>query len=913
MNNILLDIANKILVNDDFQNIFHRLYKFWFIYDFKNDISEPTLRRSLVVELYKIEIDTQEIKKIIQSSFIFAGIEESESISYIDSDKFHNLAYIIGFSLLSFVEFYQINSLKKVIYRLFTRLGLMVGRDKFINTEVRDIDIFSKIEITNKELKNKLSYDSEDPINKENIYLTDFQLDVIKKLFNDANKIVWISWPTSSGKNFAVKHYLIQKLISEDSIDICIVVPSKALINEQHIMLKSELKKNNLDANLFTYGDINNYKELQNINSKNIFIFTQERLHYFFESIKKDSELYAKFKLDILIIDESYKISQGNRWVLLNYIVKTFLSQKRVAKLILLAPQVKQLKIFWKILWIWEELIHEKYSDFSPVFQNKIYIEEKARSKKKYFYYLSPLNQEKKIIFEYELNFSPSESYKNKLSQYAFLLSTKKPLIVFRDGPDAVQKQAEDIASITPENITDAVLNESLIEYIKETIGDSYDLINPLKKGIAFHHWKVPISIRSRIEDGFNDWSIRILCATTTLSEWVNLPVKYLLIWDDIKDRTRLDFKNLCWRVGRYSSHLTWSIFFINPDKYSNLLDNHDSRWVINEEIPTSPLSQILENDDNIQDSISKKDKFIEYITSSNHKDIQYIGNQEFEYLTGFLFDILYSSPEEFNTFVKINTNLWDTYITKLREKLTIIKSDIDQIWSLWLKEICRKNIFIDPRKQLDLYELIRSWDHQLSSFNPIPWTPWFPKSFEKFNLNIAKSFLSTRRTKEGKEFYPEQCYILDWITEKSIPVMRRHLEQWESIKFIKLFNILEQEIWFKYLNAINVYIDIANLCVSELPEFEELRDSLENKEEYFNKKIISYVEYGAYTPLVFFLLNKGIHRESALILKRILLESKIPLFGEPTDFTEKIMAKKDNIKSRITNKIILEEFNKIF
>lgn len=916
MNNILLDVANKILVNNDFQDIFHRLYKFGFINNLKNDISDNTLRQSLVVELYKIEITDQEIKRIIQSSFIFAWIEESENISYIDSDKFHNLGYIIGFSLLSFIEFYQIGSLKKVIYRLFTRLGLMVGRDKFINTEIRDVDIFSKIEITNKELNNKLYYYNNDGTNKdtqEDIYLTDFQLDVIKKLFNNTNKVVWISWPTSSGKNFAVKHYLMQRLISENKINICIVVPSKALINEQHIMLKSELRKHNLDANLFTYGDIVTYKEAQGINTKNIFIFTQERLHYFFESIKKDLELVTIFKLDILMIDESYKISQGKRWVLLNYIVKTFLMQWRVWKLILLAPQVKQLKNFWKILWIWEELIHEKYSDFSPVFQNKIHIEEKARSRKKSFYYISPLTQEKNMFFEYDLSFLPSESYKNKLSQYALILSKKKPLIVFRDGPDAVEKQAEDIAFITPESNANAVANESLIEYIQVTIGNDYSLINPLKKGIAFHHWKVPISIRSRIEDGFNKWSIKVLCATTTLSEWVNLPVKYLLIWDDIKDRTRLDFKNLCWRVGRYSNHLTWSIFFINPDKYSTLLDNQDSALNTNIEVPISPLTKILEDEENTDRSIRKKDIFIDYLTSSNHKDPQHIDNQDFEYLTGFLFDIFYSTPEDFDSFVKNNTNLWDSYISKLREKLSIIKSDIDGIWSLWLKEICRKNIFIDPRKQLDLYELIHRWEHQLTPFNHTPWSSWFAVAFEKFNLNIARSFLTIRKTSEGKEFYPENCYVLDWLTEKSIPTMRRHRERWEKIKFIKLFNIIEQEICFRYLNAINVYIDIANLCVSEQPELVGLPDNLEDNEEYYNRKIISYIEYWAYTPLVFLLLNKGIHRESALVLKKILSENTIPLFWELDALIEKITANKDRIRSRISNQIILEEFNKIF
>ena len=75
-------------------------------------------------------------------------------------------------------------------------------------------------------------------------------------------------------------------------------------------------------------------------------------------------------------------------------------------------------------------------------------------------------------------------------------------------------------------------LNEvrMLIDLVTARLGPHHPLEQVLEKGVAYHHGSLPSEIRSTIEDAVSQGYVKILVATTTMTEGVNLPVTSVVI-----------------------------------------------------------------------------------------------------------------------------------------------------------------------------------------------------------------------------------------------------------------------------------------------------------------------------------------------------------------------------------------------
>lgn len=92
------------------------------------------------------------------------------------------------------------------------------------------------------------------------------------------NETISISAPTSAGKSYILCTLLLEELI-EGNKNIVYVVPTRALISQVESDLKVLLKQYNIDnqANVTTVPPQEDIIE----DKSNIFVFTQERLHWF--------------------------------------------------------------------------------------------------------------------------------------------------------------------------------------------------------------------------------------------------------------------------------------------------------------------------------------------------------------------------------------------------------------------------------------------------------------------------------------------------------------------------------------------------------------------------------------------------------------------------------------------------------
>jgi hypothetical protein len=90
-----------------------------------------------------------------------------------------------------------------------------------------------------------------------------------------------------------------------------------------------------------------------------------------------------------------------------------------------------------------------------------------------------------------------------------------------------------------------------------------------LRHGIAVHHGKMPALLARRLKQVIDDSFVRVIIATSTLSEGVNIPVNYLLIPSVFRATDRLslqEFTNLIGRVGRPGYGTEGSVLVVLPE-----------------------------------------------------------------------------------------------------------------------------------------------------------------------------------------------------------------------------------------------------------------------------------------------------------------------------------------------------------
>ena len=117
----------------------------------------------------------------------------------------------------------------------------------------------------------------------------------------------------------------------------------------------------------------------------------------------------------------------------------------------------------------------------------------------------------------------------------------------------------------------------------KEWLGTGHPLISILKRNIAVHHGNIPDQVRKAIEQDFRDRKIRIIVATNTLAQGVNLPIKTVVVhsvWrsNASESRERIssnDYWNIAGRAGRAGHETEGTIIHI----VLNSQDNKDFQY----------------------------------------------------------------------------------------------------------------------------------------------------------------------------------------------------------------------------------------------------------------------------------------------------------------------------------------------
>ena len=359
-----------------------------------------------------------------------------------------------------------------------------------------------------------------------------------------------LSAPTSFGKS-----RIIDEIISLNKFNnIVVVVPTIALIDET----RRRLSKFSNEYKIITQVG-------QKQSSKNLFIFTAERLNVY-ENLPK---------IEFFVIDEFYKLGNikidESRTISLNQAFYRLMKDR--GQFFLLGPSIKQVS----------ENMEETCSCH---------------------FYCTPF-----ATVASDQHYIGSENKEERLIQLCKELN--EPTLIFCSSPGKVNE----IANLLAENLDtfkqDSELT-SCYNWVAENYHPNWVFGNALLKGIGIHHGRLPRSLGQYVVRKFDELKLNFLICTSTLIEGVNTKAKNVIVYDNEIAQKKIDFftfNNIKGRSGRMYEHFVGRVFLFNPPPQEQLPLVDIPIVTQDSEVPDSLLIQ-MDSEDLTEESKERLDEY---------------------------------------------------------------------------------------------------------------------------------------------------------------------------------------------------------------------------------------------------------------------------------------------------------------
>lgn len=565
----------------------------------KDDYFSLLFRKSSLLSAYNqfniVNNDTLSNKEL-KDTLRFADILSNSSNSIA-----RNKAYqIITFLNTSYSNNPIYRTVSKAVYSKLGNFPAIKYLEKY-NENNSELPINRLIEVEAKTLIQKV------PDSKEFTF-TDAQFELFSNLSNSIEYS--FSGPTSMGKSFIIKAFIKKVIKNVPPENLVVIVPTRALINQFAIDLKSELSE---VLETYKYRVVTNSSVSDLITEEQhsyIFVLTPERLISYLSQENNPP-------IGFLFVDEAHKIASNNdsRSVTSYAAIEKALKKFGNIKLYFASPNVSNPDIFLK-------LFNRNYANNSfktneaPVSQNLFFVDLLNNS---IDYITGNDNIELKSNHFFATTISINDLIKN-------LGENKNNLIYCNSKNRTINYAFNYSKSLTKLSAHELSTNiKKAIRQIKEYIHPDYYLANLLEYKIAYHYGKLPQLIRNSVEELYQNGDVTNVFCTSTLLEGVNMPTQNIFILNNKNGSSKLepiDFWNLSGRAGRLSKELYGNIYCIQHSDCE--WENKDILQKKDIELKPTVLNKIDRNIQRIEKILNEQD----ISGTQTEKDIlQYIAN----------------------------------------------------------------------------------------------------------------------------------------------------------------------------------------------------------------------------------------------------------------------------------------------
>lgn len=689
-------------------------------------------------------------------------------------------------------------------------------------------DPFLELEMAVREEENR----SEDV--PESVTLTDFQVRLLKALRDSTS--VSVSAPTSAGKSFTLELELLHRLAKNDKYTAVFLVPTRALIRQVSLDLIDLLRRNQVECSVLSALSVpedEHHEPPRHL----IFVLTQER----FAALL--AEAPATLQINALIVDEAHEIGKDRRGITLERVINLALRRFPSAQLFFSSPLRSNPEYLLSVFNRPGQTSKHFVEYQRPVSQNIILVKpvQKATSQAD-IEVLSDIGL--LALGRFELPFKFRNRYLVELVKY--FTKPDDVSIVYCNRPSEADKIATELTE-TIDASTDDELNE-FGDFLEQEVHRHYRLGEMVRRGIAFHYANIPQIVRSRIEELAKQRKLRFICCTSTLLQGVNLPAKNIFLENPKTGQGETgriqpgDFWNLVGRAGRMNHEFSGNVFCI-----------YGKPW------ETNPLvgDRMMPIESAFQIALTERAEELAFFATT--PPLSADGSEAWAEQA---FANIYSD------FVTIKRRVSDSVQdASIRVHLAKVDSASERAYASRTlpDEIFGNNMYVHPDR---LEELATIFRNAVVMSSLCPRSPFAEDAYS--NLVDMFAVIETTFIKSNTQRHRYFAFLaLEWMRGTPIRDLVKGRLEFKQIPDDKktvneeirdLFREIEEEIRYRYVKYINIYLQVLAFVLREKGE-SELAEKL--------LPLHLFLEFGASDKTLINLMSLGLSRTSAILLKK--------------------------------------------
>lgn len=794
-----------------------------------NEILAKLLHIELIANAVRLNFIEEDLSKEIDEDFLIDIISALNELS-IKEDELSKKQLIAICALLWTYKKAEWDGLKNYLILFLSRAGfgpssIMIDAE-YAHAEKQfsfGESVLNQFAVTIAQLKNEIK------VGDTIFLLSDFQKNIWQSI--EKNQLLGVSAPTSAGKSFLILLKTIDLILKKDGV-VIYVVPTLSLVSQ----VLADFRKVLDDFEISDYSLETTYN-LTSAKQKSIYILTQEK------AIAAFSQSETPFKeVRLLVIDEIQNVekvadSDDQRSKVLYDLMIELRNTAKIDHIIISGPRIIKIDELGET--IFGINAEKKETDASPVL-NLTY----SISNKKDKYFLNVYSDLLDSIQQIEITRNEiiqgygkvqyNDKYLGYLSDFLKGFGDNECNLIFSPTSPTCSKMASFIAEDKAAHET-AFLN-GLSEFISSTVHPKFTLVDTIKKGVAYHHGKLPFHVRLLVEDGIKQKEIKTIICTTTLLQGVNLPVQNIIIRNPnlftrkVANSAKLsnyEIANLRGRAGRLLKDFVGRTYILDElsfkEKESSQLELFKDSA---KELHAGYGKKYRENKENIKKDLANN------VGSTSE-------NQEYSFLTTYLRQTVLRYGINAQIYLgRVGIELSDRDLNSIFEALAELSVD---------RAICSKNRYWDP---VDLNSLFLKRDNFT-----------IPTSASELKISYKlKDILNTMRS-EFPIYYNRYFGVLE-IPNKDILLQKCILaENWLKEKEIaEIFGTSFYDSSEKIDEAISF---IQNKISYGLPLLLKPLYDMKEPEGMFTR----FIEIGAFKPITRRLIELNIPRETAIFL----------------------------------------------
>ena len=378
-----------------------------------------------------------------------------------------------------------------------------------------------------------------------------------------------VSMPPSAGKTFLAELKIVQRIANTEKLAFY-VVPLNALARQVQAELSNRLRRPPLRMNVRV---LTGAYELSDEDlaaagvQESVVVTTPEKLDGLMRNLDR-ADIKSMFdRADLFVFDECQNIGSGKRGVTLEMLIERVRFLKPDAAILGSAAFFTNIANFAQ--WLGDHRAH--------------YLDDWRPTRRQVASWIKEGNLQ--IDRRWSVTgYSRSNNDTQDVTRIAIdLQRVYRNVLVVSTSRDAAEKYADALSNQVSKLAQPYLSGQEtrrlkiLSDAIRREIHPQARLADYVGYGVAYHHARLPANVKSQIEDYIADGTLKLVAATTTLSQGVNFPIRCIVLPSIYiagpNPMGALELQNIIGRAGRAGVSTTGQVIVLRNSEWVKSTD----------------------------------------------------------------------------------------------------------------------------------------------------------------------------------------------------------------------------------------------------------------------------------------------------------------------------------------------------